>query len=196
MARPWPGVARGRLDDRAARLEQAGALGGLDHRQADAVLDRAARVEHLELGQEERLAIGRPEVAGEPADPDERRAADQVQDRLRVLHRARGYRAALRPTRSEPAAVSHRGRAGRVAAAARSAAVAAGADASGGSTVHGWSASTAGPEDRGERIAHPVRASASSSREPSAGSGAPRARPARARAEVAGRTREAIRRPR
>ena len=48
-------------------LEQAGALGGLDHRQADPVLDRAARVEHLELGQDERLALGRPEVAGDPA---------------------------------------------------------------------------------------------------------------------------------
>ena len=58
------GVAGGRLDDRAARLEQAGALGRLDHRQADAVLDRAARVEHLELGQEERLALERARGRG------------------------------------------------------------------------------------------------------------------------------------
>ena len=86
------GVAGRRLDDGAARLEQALALGRLDHRQADAVLDRAARVEHLELGQEERLALGRTQVAGDPADPDERRVADQVEDRLGVSdggHRGR-----------------------------------------------------------------------------------------------------------
>ena len=51
------GVAAGRLDDGPARLEEAGALGGLDHRQADAVLDRAAGVEHLQLGEQERLAL-------------------------------------------------------------------------------------------------------------------------------------------
>ena len=56
---PVAGVARRRLDDRAAGLEQARPLGGLDHRQADPVLDRAARVEHLELGEEQRLAVRR-----------------------------------------------------------------------------------------------------------------------------------------
>ena len=58
------GVARRRLDDRAARLEQARALGRLDHRQADPVLDRAAGVEHLELGEEQRLALERARGRG------------------------------------------------------------------------------------------------------------------------------------
>ena len=66
-------------------------LGRLDHRQPDAVLDRAARVEHLELGEDQRLAVGRAEVAGDAGEPDERRVADEVEDRLGVLHRARVY---------------------------------------------------------------------------------------------------------
>ena len=42
-------------------------LGRLDHRQPDPVLDRAARVEHLELGEDQRLALDRAEVAGDAA---------------------------------------------------------------------------------------------------------------------------------
>ena len=44
------GVAAGRLHDHATRLQQPGPLGGLDHGQRDAVLDRAAGVHVLELG--------------------------------------------------------------------------------------------------------------------------------------------------
>ena len=72
------GVAARRLDDGAARLEQPGPLGGLDHGQPDAVLDRAAGVEHLELGQDERLAIGGAEdvqVTRDAGQADERRVA-------------------------------------------------------------------------------------------------------------------------
>ena len=43
------GVARGRLDDRAAGPKATVLLGGLDHREADAVLHRAARIQVLEL---------------------------------------------------------------------------------------------------------------------------------------------------
>ncbi len=82
------GVAARRLDDRAARLEQARPFGRLDHRQPDAVLHRAARVEHLELGQDEGLASRRPEIAGDPAQADEGRIPDEVDDRLGVLHPA------------------------------------------------------------------------------------------------------------
>ena len=89
MARPWPVLPRRRLDDRAARLEQAGPLGGLDHRQPDAVLDRAAGVEHLELGEQQRLPLERTEVADDARDPDEGRVADEVEDGLGVLHRGR-----------------------------------------------------------------------------------------------------------
>ena len=53
---PDAGVARRRLDDRAAGLELAALLGGLDHPQRDPVLDRAAGVEVLDLGQHGRPA--------------------------------------------------------------------------------------------------------------------------------------------
>ena len=45
-----PGVAAGGLDDRRApRLDPPLALGRLDHRQTDAILDAAARIERLDL---------------------------------------------------------------------------------------------------------------------------------------------------
>src|SRR5258706_296748 len=74
QGKPEPGVARGRLDDRAAGLEAAVALGRLDHREPDAVLDRAARVLAFEL--EEELAGARVEVLH----LDERRVADEGED--------------------------------------------------------------------------------------------------------------------
>ena len=82
------GVAGGRLDDRAAGLELAGGLRGLDHPGRDAVLHRAAGVEVLHLGQHER-AVGAAvrEVEG-PVEPDQRGVADQVEERVHVLHRA------------------------------------------------------------------------------------------------------------
>jgi len=80
------GVARGRLDDRAARLERAGGLRGLDHAGGDAVLHRPAGVEVLDLGEHQR-AVGRAarEVEG-PAQPDERSVADEVEEGVHVLH--------------------------------------------------------------------------------------------------------------
>ena len=81
------GVAGRGLDDGPAGPQEAGPLGRLDHRQADAVLHGAARVEHLQLGQEQRPALDRSEVAGQARDPDERRVADEVDDRFGVLHR-------------------------------------------------------------------------------------------------------------
>ena len=48
------GVARGRFDDRAARLELPLTLGRVDHAQRDAVLHRATRVEVLDLGVDRR----------------------------------------------------------------------------------------------------------------------------------------------
>ena len=68
------GVAGGRLDDGAAGLEHAVVLGRLDHRQADAVLDRAARVLQLELGEQ-------PAGPGiELGEFDHRRVADHFED--------------------------------------------------------------------------------------------------------------------
>jgi hypothetical protein len=65
------GVAGGRLDDRAARLELPVALGLLDHREPDPVLDRAAGVEVLELGEDAGVAGRR-----EPVQPYDRSAPD------------------------------------------------------------------------------------------------------------------------
>ncbi|MNE18208.1 hypothetical protein D3C80_1112300 [compost metagenome] len=69
------GVARRRLDDGAARLQPARVFSRLDHRQGDAVLDRAAGVLALQLQEQ---------AAGAGVDPrhlDHRRLADQVQQR-------------------------------------------------------------------------------------------------------------------
>jgi hypothetical protein len=69
------GVAGGRLDDRgAAGLDAPLGLGGLEHRDADAVLDAAAGVARLELAVELDVdALGQ-----DPREPDHRRAADVV----------------------------------------------------------------------------------------------------------------------
>ena len=87
---PDAGVAGGRLDDRAAGLELAGGLGGLDHPGGDAVLHRAAGVEVLHLGQHERsvLAPVRRGQVERLVEPDQRGVADQVEERVRVLHPA------------------------------------------------------------------------------------------------------------
>ncbi len=76
------GVARGRLDDRPARLEQAGPLGRLDHGQRRAVLDAAARVEIFELGQQ----VAR-QVPAQSVEADHRRVAEQVDQRVGDVHR-------------------------------------------------------------------------------------------------------------
>ena len=60
-----------RLDQRPARLERAGRLRRLDHRQRDAVLDRPARIEILHLGDHFRRALV------QVADADEGRVPDQ-----------------------------------------------------------------------------------------------------------------------
>ena len=70
---PEPGIAGRGLDDGAAGREQAVAFGRLDHRQADAVLDRAAGVLRFQL-QEELAGAG-----VEPVHRHQRRVADQVQ---------------------------------------------------------------------------------------------------------------------
>jgi len=102
------GVARGGLDDRAAGTQQAGPLGGLDHPQADPILDRAPRVQQLELGDDPGT-----EAAGHPPQPDEGRPPHGVEDRVEDLHRLppvptrlsshtvtrRAVRAILRPRR-------------------------------------------------------------------------------------------------
>ena len=69
------GVARRRLEDRLARLDQAAGLGVLDHRLGDAVLDRAGRVHRLELGPDAHARLGR-----EAPQLDERRVADRLDD--------------------------------------------------------------------------------------------------------------------
>src|SRR5262249_15152352 len=73
-------VPGGRLDDRAAGLQRPVALGLLDHREPDAVLDGAARVLALELEEQ-------PAWAGiEPRGLDHRRVADEREDRVVLRH--------------------------------------------------------------------------------------------------------------
>jgi hypothetical protein len=68
------GVAAGRLDDHGdARLDQAVALGGLDHREADPVLDAIRGVPALELRDDPRRDAG-----DDPVQLDQRRAPDQL----------------------------------------------------------------------------------------------------------------------
>ena len=77
------GVAARRLDDRGAPgLDPALGLGGLDHRDPDAVLDGAAGVEHLELGEQRCRRVR--QQAGQL---HHRRAADPVSN----VDRDRGH---------------------------------------------------------------------------------------------------------
>ncbi len=78
------GVAGGRLDDRAAGLEPAVPLGRLDEPDRDAVLDRAAGVEQLELRDDLGLQAG-----ADAGQSDERRLPDRVEDRVLDLGHAR-----------------------------------------------------------------------------------------------------------
>ena len=75
------GVAAGRLEDRAAGTQGAVLLGLLDHPQRRPVLDGAGRVAVLELGPEAYVGAGR-----QPRQPDQRRAADRVQQAVVAGH--------------------------------------------------------------------------------------------------------------
>ena len=59
-------------------VQQPLALGLVDHGDRGAVLDAAARVEQLDLGDQVAL-----EIRADPAQPDHRRVADQVEQRVR-----------------------------------------------------------------------------------------------------------------
>ena len=61
------GVARGRLDDRAAGLQQTVALRALDHADADAVLHREAGIEELDLHEDVGVVRRRGCGAGAPS---------------------------------------------------------------------------------------------------------------------------------
>jgi hypothetical protein len=83
------GIARGRLDDRAAGLQLAAPLGLLDHRQRDAVLDRAAGIGALGLDPD----LG---VAEQAVHADMRRVADRLED-VGGFH---GFAPAIAPRRA------------------------------------------------------------------------------------------------
>ena len=82
MARPDAGVAAGRFDDRPARSEPSLALGFLDHADTDAVLDRAAGVEHLQLGHDRRA-----DPFGHAVEPDQGGMPECVDDVLADIAR-------------------------------------------------------------------------------------------------------------
>src|SRR5262249_58003645 len=99
------GVAGRGLDDRPAGRQLPRALGLLDHAQGDPVLVRPARVQVLELDEE-----GRTELPADLLEADDRRSADQVeQRRILARHRRKAY---SRSTRSRNAATSSRERSG------------------------------------------------------------------------------------
>src|SRR5690606_12772584 len=72
---PDAGVAAGPFDDDAAGAEPTLALGGLDDRRADAVLDRAAGVVELRLDVDRRA-----DAVGHAVQADQRRPADRLED--------------------------------------------------------------------------------------------------------------------
>ena len=80
--------------------EPAVLLGGLDHREPDAVLHRAAGVQVLELREE----LAR-DVAAEPLEPHDRRVPDELEHggELAARHAARSLlRGSRSATRSRP----------------------------------------------------------------------------------------------
>src|SRR6185503_14666896 len=73
---PHARVARGALDDGAARLQLARPLGVLDHPHGHPVLDRIAGIEGLELDED----VGGDVAAGDVVDAHHRRVADGVEN--------------------------------------------------------------------------------------------------------------------
>jgi len=71
------GAVGGRLDDRAARLQQPATFGVLDHRQRDPVLDAAAGIARFHLRDHRRAS--RPRQLPQP---HHRRVTDEVQHRV------------------------------------------------------------------------------------------------------------------
>ena len=69
------GVARGRLEDDRVLVQAAARLEVLDQVLGDAILDRAGRVEHLELGEDAHVGVRR-----HARDLDQRRVADRLED--------------------------------------------------------------------------------------------------------------------
>ena len=76
MARPDAGVATGRLDDRAARLQQPVAFGGEDHLQRRPILRRAAGVGGFHLHRQH--TVDAMDLAG-ALQADQWRVADGVE---------------------------------------------------------------------------------------------------------------------
>ncbi len=75
--KPDAGVAGGALDDRAARAQEAAALGVAHDPQRRPVLDRLAGVEELGLAEDRAAGLLRG-----PSQQDQRRVADQVDEAL------------------------------------------------------------------------------------------------------------------
>ena len=70
-----PGVARGRLQDDRVLVEELAPFQVLDQVLRDAILDRARRVEHLELGEQVHARVRR-----HTRDLDDGRVPDRVED--------------------------------------------------------------------------------------------------------------------
>ena len=78
----------GGFDDHGVGTQAPVALGGLDHRDPDAVLDAAGGVERLELDQHDAA-----KALVQPGNFDERRVADRIDDA--VVNPSHGGRSSL-----------------------------------------------------------------------------------------------------
>ncbi len=85
-----PGVARRGLHDHTARLQQAVALGGVDHGDGGTILDAPTGVEQLDLGKQ----VAR-QMRADATKPDEWRVPDEVEQRIRDLHVPFGHGAGI-----------------------------------------------------------------------------------------------------
>ena len=94
------GIAGSALDDRAAGLEHAAALGIVDHGDADAVFHRAARIQVIRLDVN---LSGR--IFGHAIQPDQRRIADSFEDVIAFHRRNPQFRGLQLSLESSPIAV-------------------------------------------------------------------------------------------
>ncbi len=90
---PETGIAGGALDERRARLQQPGLLGTSDDIDGDAVLDRAGRVDALELGVDRGHARVRQAVQ-----PNQGCVTYEINDAIVVVHRQSSPRSLLQYT--------------------------------------------------------------------------------------------------
>ena len=90
------GVPRSRFHDRAAPLQNSGALSRVNHRDADTILYREAWIEILHLGENQRL-----QSLVQTIEFDQRSMADQAEHVFVIVHVCFGLTSIYQPARNE-----------------------------------------------------------------------------------------------